>query len=153
MTAGSLHRQLGPTFLYQRKPELCSGPSFPLRSACAQPALRGILPWDSWSLRRKISSLQPAVWLNPCTDLRNMNSPLSITYVGHATCLVEMEGVRILTDPILRNRVGPIRRQTVSVHNDGHERIDAVAISHLHRDHLDMPSLRRIDRSTRIIVP
>lgn len=82
-----------------------------------------------------------------------MSSLLSITYVGHATCLVEMEGVRILTDPILRNRVGAIHRQTVSVASDGHERIDAVAISHLHRDHLDMPSLRRIDRSTRIIVP
>jgi L-ascorbate metabolism protein UlaG (beta-lactamase superfamily) len=83
----------------------------------------------------------------------NMSPALSITYVGHATCLVEMDGVRVLTDPILRNRVGHIRRQTVSVHNDGHEHIDAVAISHIHLDHLDKPSLRRIDRSTRIIVP
>jgi L-ascorbate metabolism protein UlaG (beta-lactamase superfamily) len=82
-----------------------------------------------------------------------MNSPLSITYVGHATCLVEMDGVRVLTDPILRNRVGHIRRQTVPVHRNGHERIDAVAISHLHLDHLDLPSLRRIDRGTRVLVP
>jgi len=64
-----------------------------------------------------------------------------------------MDGVRILTDPILRNRVGHIRRQTVPVYDNGHEHIDAVAISHLHLDHLDLPSLRRIDRSTRIIVP
>jgi L-ascorbate metabolism protein UlaG (beta-lactamase superfamily) len=82
-----------------------------------------------------------------------MSSPLSITYVGHATCLVEMDGVRVLTDPILRNRVGHIRRQTISVHGRGLEEIDAVTISHLHRDHLDMPSLRRIPRATRILVP
>ncbi|HET6348790.1 MAG TPA: MBL fold metallo-hydrolase [Candidatus Krumholzibacteria bacterium] len=78
---------------------------------------------------------------------------LSITYIGHATCLVEMDGVRVLTDPILRNRVGHIRRHSASVHRDGHRKLDAVAISHLHLDHLDRPSLRRIDRSTRIIVP
>jgi len=82
-----------------------------------------------------------------------MNSCLSITYVGHATCLVEMDGVRVLTDPILRNRVGHIRRQARAVGALGDEHIDAVTISHLHLDHLDLPSLRRIDRATRIIVP
>lgn len=82
-----------------------------------------------------------------------MSDSLSITYVGHSTCLVEMQGVRVLTDPILRNRIGHIRRQTRPVHGDGHERIDAVAISHLHHDHLDVPSLRRFGRATRIIVP
>jgi L-ascorbate metabolism protein UlaG (beta-lactamase superfamily) len=82
-----------------------------------------------------------------------MSTPLSITYVGHATCLVEMQGIRVLTDPILRNRIGHIRRQSAPVHDDGHERIDAVAISHLHHDHLDLPSLRRIPRATRMIVP
>ena len=82
-----------------------------------------------------------------------MGTPLSITYVGHATCLVEMQGVRVLTDPILRNRIGHIRRQTQSVHGEGHETIDAVVISHLHRDHLDVPSLRRIGRDTRMILP
>ena len=82
-----------------------------------------------------------------------VSSSLSITYVGHATCLVEMQGVRVLTDPILRNRIGHIRRHSRPVHADGHEQIDAVTISHLHHDHLDVPSLRRIGRSTRMIVP
>ena len=86
-------------------------------------------------------------------QLPGMSNSLSITYVGHATCLVEMAGVRILTDPLLRNRIGHIRRHSRPVHGDGHERIDAVAISHLHHDHLDLPSLRRIGRDTRIIVP
>ena len=83
----------------------------------------------------------------------NVSTPLSITYVGHATCLVEMQGVRVLTDPILRNRVGHIRRQSPLGRGHGHEAIDAVTISHLHLDHLDLPSLRRFDRSTRLIVP
>src|SRR5688572_22480217 len=83
----------------------------------------------------------------------SMSTPLSITYVGHATCLVEMQGVRVLTDPILRNRIGHIRRQSESVHGNGHEKIDAVVISHLHRDHLDVPSLRKIGRDTRMILP
>lgn len=82
-----------------------------------------------------------------------MSTPLSITYVGHATCLVEMQGVRVLTDPILRNRVGHIRRQSPLDLGHGHDKIDAVAISHLHLDHLDIPSLRRLGRSTRLIVP
>ena len=36
--------------------------------------------------------------------------PDTATYVGHATVLVELDGVRLLTDPVLRRRVGPLRR-------------------------------------------
>jgi len=82
-----------------------------------------------------------------------MTRPLSITYLGHATCLIEMNGVRVLTDPILRDRVGYIRRQTPSLDPAHTGRLDAVAISHLHLDHMDLPSLRRIHRETRMIVP
>jgi len=82
-----------------------------------------------------------------------MSQTLSITYIGHATCLIEMNGTRILTDPILRNRVGHIRRQSRLLDPAWSDRIDAVAISHVHLDHMDLPSLRRIGRDTRIIVP
>ena len=82
-----------------------------------------------------------------------MRDPLHITYVGHATCLIEMNGVRVLTDPILRNRVGHIRRQTSAVDPAHAHDLDAVLISHMHLDHLDRPSLRRIHRETRLIVP
>jgi L-ascorbate metabolism protein UlaG (beta-lactamase superfamily) len=76
-----------------------------------------------------------------------------ITYVGHATVLIEMDGVRLLTDPILRNRVSGIRRQSLSVHPAWRRDIDAVLISHLHLDHLDLPSLRMLDRKVRLIAP
>jgi L-ascorbate metabolism protein UlaG (beta-lactamase superfamily) len=82
-----------------------------------------------------------------------MRSSLHITYVGHATCLVEMDGVRLLTDPVLRNRVGYIRRQVHAVNPEWSARIDAVLISHAHLDHLDLPSLRRLGRNVRLLVP
>ncbi len=82
-----------------------------------------------------------------------MRESLHITYVGHATCLVEMDGVRLLTDPVLRDRVGHIRRQVDAVDPEWSRRIDAVLISHAHLDHLDLPSLRRLGRDVRLIVP
>jgi L-ascorbate metabolism protein UlaG (beta-lactamase superfamily) len=40
-----------------------------------------------------------------------MTAPDRVTYVGHATVLVELDGVRLITDPVLRARVGPLHRQ------------------------------------------
>ena len=76
-----------------------------------------------------------------------------LTYVGHATVLIEMDGVRLLTDPILRNRVSGIRRQSQPVHPAWRRDLDAVLISHLHLDHLDLPSLRMLDHGIRVIAP
>jgi L-ascorbate metabolism protein UlaG (beta-lactamase superfamily) len=76
-----------------------------------------------------------------------------VTYVGHATVLIEMDGQRLLTDPLLRMNVGPLHRHGPRVAPEWIENIDAVLLSHLHRDHLDMPSLRRLGKATRLIVP
>jgi L-ascorbate metabolism protein UlaG (beta-lactamase superfamily) len=75
-----------------------------------------------------------------------------IVYVGHATVLVEMDGVRVLTDPVLRPRIAHLRR-VAKVDIGVLGGLDAVLISHLHLDHLDIPSLRRIGRGSRIVVP
>lgn len=75
-----------------------------------------------------------------------------ITWLGHATVLVDVDGVRVLTDPLLRNRVVLLRR-TEPVDTAAADRIDAILISHLHRDHLDLPSLRRLGRDVPIVVP
>ena len=73
-----------------------------------------------------------------------------VTWLGHATVLVELGGTRLLTDPVLRPRVAHLRRQVPTPAPPGP--LDAVLISHLHRDHLDLPSLRALD-AREIIVP
>lgn len=82
-----------------------------------------------------------------------MDDQSRITYIGHATTLIEVDGHRFLTDPILRKRVMHLRRHLGTYEDNWHEELDAVLISHLHWDHLDVPSLRRIDRHIPLIVP
>lgn len=77
---------------------------------------------------------------------------MRITYVGHATVLIDMDGVRVLTDPILRGRVAHLRRRG-RVSADVLRGIDSVLISHAHMDHLDPPSLSRLGREMPTIVP
>jgi L-ascorbate metabolism protein UlaG (beta-lactamase superfamily) len=76
-----------------------------------------------------------------------------VTYVGHATVLLELGGLRFLTDPVLRSRVGPLRRQGPEPGEDVAQQLDAVLISHLHYDHADPPSLSRVDRATPVLAP
>jgi L-ascorbate metabolism protein UlaG (beta-lactamase superfamily) len=71
--------------------------------------------------------------------------------VGHATVLIELGGARLLTDPVLRGGVAHLRRHgTVP---EAPAAVDAVLISHLHRDHLDLPSLRRLPGRPPVIAP
>ena len=77
----------------------------------------------------------------------------SITYIGHATTLIEIGQIRLLTDPILRNRVWHLRRRNTSIQDKWYQSVDAVLISHIHWDHLHLPSLRLLDRDTCLIVP
>lgn len=75
-----------------------------------------------------------------------------IEYVGHATVLVDLDGVRLLTDPLLRNRVAHLRRSTpVAAHT--RRGVDAVLISHAHYDHLDLPSLEKLGKKIPVVVP
>jgi L-ascorbate metabolism protein UlaG (beta-lactamase superfamily) len=76
-----------------------------------------------------------------------------VTYVGHASALVELGGARLLTDPVLRTRLMHIVRHPPAPDASVTEAIDAVLLSHLHPDHLDFPSLRSIGESTRVIAP
>lgn len=80
-----------------------------------------------------------------------MSTPERVTYVGHATVLVELDGARVLTDPVLRGRVGPLRRHGPPPPAGVDRNLDAVLISHLHHDHADVPSLRRLDRGVPVL--
>ncbi|MDX6660809.1 MAG: hypothetical protein QOJ55_1631 [Solirubrobacteraceae bacterium] len=76
-----------------------------------------------------------------------------LTWVGHATVLLELGGRRLLTDPVLRSRVGPLIRAGAAPDLAVTHGLDAVLVSHLHYDHLDARSLRRIDDTTPVIAP
>lgn len=75
-----------------------------------------------------------------------------VTFINHATTLIQMGGVNILTDPVWSDVVGPTedigqrRRKPPGIDFASLPRIDAVVISHNHYDHLDLPTLRRLDR-------
>jgi L-ascorbate metabolism protein UlaG (beta-lactamase superfamily) len=76
-----------------------------------------------------------------------------LTWVGHATVLLELGGRRLLTDPVLGSRVGPLARASAGADPAVARGLDAVLVSHLHLDHLDARSLRRIDVVTPVIAP
>jgi L-ascorbate metabolism protein UlaG (beta-lactamase superfamily) len=80
-------------------------------------------------------------------------TPDRIVFVGHATVLLELQGMRLLTDPLLRRRVAHLVRHAGAPHPDATVAPDAVLISHLHHDHLDVASLRMLGAGTRLLVP
>jgi L-ascorbate metabolism protein UlaG (beta-lactamase superfamily) len=74
-----------------------------------------------------------------------------VLYVGHSTVELQLDGISLLTDPLLRRRVAHLRR-AAPLELGELARPDAVLISHGHHDHLDLPSLRRL-RPARVIAP
>ncbi len=76
-----------------------------------------------------------------------------IVYVGHATVLIELDGMRLLTDPVLGAWIGPLRRRSPLPPPGVGERLDAILISHLHRDHTDLRSLYRFAGRVPLVIP
>ena len=80
-------------------------------------------------------------------------SPDRIVFIGHSTLLIELDGIALLTDPLLRNRVVHLRRQVAPADLQTALLADAVLVSHLHHDHLDPASLRLLGSDMRLVVP
>lgn len=78
-----------------------------------------------------------------------------INYIGHATVLVDIGQIRVLTDPLLRDRVFFLQRhgQNPSHAILGQRQPDVVLLSHMHYDHTDLPSLRMLPDTTTVIAP
>ncbi|MCC7367269.1 MAG: MBL fold metallo-hydrolase [Chloroflexi bacterium] len=76
-----------------------------------------------------------------------------VRFLGHASLLIDLDDTRIVTDPLLRQRVAmlywrhPIPRAALT------HPVDAVVISHMHQDHLDLPSLRGLGYDVPLLVP
>jgi L-ascorbate metabolism protein UlaG (beta-lactamase superfamily) len=85
---------------------------------------------------------------------------VTAAWLGHATVLINFFGIKILTDPVLFPRIGirlpgftigPKRLTAPAVEFDDLPEIDLILLSHAHFDHFDMRTLRRFDRSTKVI--
>jgi L-ascorbate metabolism protein UlaG (beta-lactamase superfamily) len=74
----------------------------------------------------------------------------SLTWLGHSTVVLELDGVRFITDPLLSRRVAHLWRPSAP---ELDRAVDAVLVSHLHWDHVHMPSLRRLAPGTTVVVP
>lgn len=113
-------------------------------------------PWDV--VRWKLTT-RPAVWPRSRENTHPVRLPdgvatdeVAATFVGHATFLLQLRGANLLTDPIWSEHAGPfgrlgprrIRRPAVPL--DALPSLRAVLVSHNHYDHLDLPTLRELDR-------
>lgn len=80
---------------------------------------------------------------------------VAVTWAGHASWVVRVGGLTILTDPVWSRRIlgTPSRVTPVGVRWADLPRIDAVVISHNHYDHLDAPTLKRLPRETPLLLP
>ena len=77
----------------------------------------------------------------------------TISYLGHETLLIELNGVRLLTDPVLRWRVPLLTRHGPLPDLGVTRGLDAILISHLHLDHVNPRSLRLLPRDVPLVVP
>ena len=108
-------------------------------------------PWRKWT------EVPPA----PSPPRRVGRGQMRVTFVNHATVLIQMDGVNILADPIWSERcspvsfAGPKRVVPPGLRFDQLPPIDVVLVSHNHYDHLDLPTLKRLsaEHRPRIFVP
>ncbi len=115
---------------------------------------------DRSTVRRMLFEREGRTPALPVPLVRTIDAPgrpaakgVEITWYGHASALVEIEGARVLLDPIWSDRcspsahLGPKRLHPVPVGLEELPAVDVVLISHDHYDHLDMETVRRLVRS------
>lgn len=86
-------------------------------------------------------------------------SRAQVTWIGHATALIQYGGMNILTDPVFSHRAsplrfaGPKRYSAPGLRIDQLPKIDLVLLSHNHYDHFDLDSLRKIGNAPKYVLP
>jgi len=108
-------------------------------------------------IRKKNSLLEPSRPLNFKSDIIGPTPPcnqgLRVMWMGHSTILLEIDGKRFITDPMLSSRAspggpfGPARFFESPMKADQMPKIDGVIISHDHFDHLDRPTIKELGRT------
>ncbi|MGK5739569.1 MBL fold metallo-hydrolase [Micromonospora sp. URMC 103] len=117
------------------------------RSTVAEPG-RNLL-WELFFGKQKRRPSARVPLLRPAdAPAADSGGELNVVWYGHASALVEIEGRRVLLDPVWSERcspsalVGPRRLHEPPVRLDELPRLDAIVISHDHYDHLDLPTVR-----------
>jgi L-ascorbate metabolism protein UlaG (beta-lactamase superfamily) len=128
-----------------------------------QPEMHGL-----WTAVKFLASAQPAPWPefvenrpDSHLDCGLASDQAAVTFVNHATVLIQLAGYNILTDPIWSERasplswIGPKRVREPGIPFDALPRIDLVVVSHNHYDHMDLETLRKLSKrfTPPILVP
>jgi L-ascorbate metabolism protein UlaG (beta-lactamase superfamily) len=88
----------------------------------------------------------------PLPVKRTETKPGTLTWLGHSCAAIQIDDALVVTDPVLRSRIFHLRRKD-TVDPAGLDGVDAILVSHIHHDHLDLPSLGRLDRGAQVLVP
>ena len=110
-----------------------------------------------WELVRGRAASRPSAMIPVDTAgaARGRAAGLAVSWLGHSTALVEVDGYRVLTDPIWSERcspsdlIGPGRLHPVPLPLEALPAVDAIVISHDHYDHLDFDTVIALARSQR----
>jgi len=125
---------------------------------------RDFVKWR-WSEKERVdNSLEGANGLfeilnNDGAMLKSIDSLFTVTWIGHSTMLIQLEGMNILTDPIWSERAspfqfaGPKRYTPPGMKIEDLPEIDVILISHNHYDHCDKTTLKRLGNKPLYIVP
>ncbi|MEU3790850.1 MBL fold metallo-hydrolase [Streptomyces fructofermentans] len=132
--------------------------SFTHRLTAPLPGLKGFARFArEGALRPGPSGLAdiPRLPYEPAPLPRVDTRTVAVTWAGHASWVIRIGGLTVLTDPVWSRRIlgTPARMTPVGVAWSALPRVDAVLISHNHYDHLDAPTLRRLPRGTPVFVP
>lgn len=117
---------------------------------------KGFRDFLRWTATREPEPWLASIWreytYGPPPPQRVEEGALRVTFVNHATMLIQLDGLNILTDPVWSERVGPTsflgvkRVRPPGIAYEDLPPIDVVIISHNHYDHFDVPTLRRLGR-------
>ena len=111
---------------------------------------RGFGTFLSWVTNRQQVGWPDWVEIPPASAPPKRSEALRVQFVNHATVLVQLDNVNILTDPIWAERAspvsfaGPARHKAPGIAFESLPKIDAVVISHNHYDHMDVETLLRL---------
>ena len=112
-------------------------------------------------MRRRFPKGEPGKPKQRLNPRKWRDDEVTVGWVGHSTVLINLYGLRVLTDPVLGTKIGvrlgpwqigPKRHIAPALSLEDLDRVDLILLSHAHMDHLDLPTLRKLaDPRTRVI--